>query len=127
MKFSKKLSVLLTTFVVAMLVAEPALAQTTPDLWDRIKAVTTGVAALKALLIVGAFIAGLFYVIKASVGITKLVDEDRGPTKETWVSVTLKMLGGVFLLVVTLTSDMASQTIFGKTVSSQSSTSINLN
>lgn len=113
-----QLKTVLVASMAALALASPA-AEAGP-IWDRIRALTTGMASVKDFLIYAAFLLGMAAVIKGLMDMWKK-SNDRGDQVE-WSGIGLKLLAGAMLISFTVTSDTMKETFLGD---GSGSTSVN--
>ena len=121
MKFSKKnLQLALALLAMGLTVASPAHAA---DIFDRLQAITSKLPIVKTALIYLFFLVGLGGIGWAALEMHKK-SKNRGGEDTTWSSIGIKLAAGAFLVAITATTDIFTQTFVGTSASSSNVTNI---
>ncbi|MBY0240023.1 MAG: hypothetical protein K2X55_11980 [Burkholderiaceae bacterium] len=126
MKISKQtLQLALPLFAMGLIVACPAHAAGTADIFDRLSAITGKLPVVKTALIYLFFLLGLGAIGWGGMeALKKSKGRDGGDV--TWSSVGIKIAAGAFLVAITTTTDIFTQTFVGTSASSTPTNSTNV-
>lgn len=117
MKYSKKaLQLALPLIAMGLMVASPAHAE---DIFDRLQTITGKLPVVKTALIYMFFLIGLGAV---GWGVMEMIKKSKGRDggDVTWSSIGIKIAAGAFLVAITATTDIFTQTFVGTSASSNS-------
>jgi len=121
MKLSKKnLQLALALLAMGLTVASPAHAG---DIFDRLQVITSKLPIVKTALIYLFFLVGLGGIGWAALEMYKK-SKSRGGEDTTWSSIGIKLAAGAFLVAITATTDIFTQTFVGTSASSSNVTNV---
>lgn len=115
MKVSKKtLQLALPLVALGLMIASPAHAE---DIFDRLQTITSKLAIVKTALIYFFFLVGLGGIGWGGLEMFKK-SKGRGGEDTTWSSIGIKLAAGAFLVAITATTDIFTNTFVGTSASS---------